>query len=221
MQRVLVCALVAACAGAPKAQREYYAIAAGGTFVGAPSTATALDVRFADQKAIIYRIYRNDKGGPTAGVGIRRADGTYDIAFYHLPPRPQRVLVPSPPPLPGYPDVDIELIVVRADLSGAIVSPNETPKTFRAIVRGDELVLDGPGVGHTIVHLADDARATFTGDIKSVNAVYARFANDILIATTFSGRAQQLSVGRYDFARGRGENAGPHGRGVETFTPSR
>lgn len=82
-------------------------------------------------------------------------------------------------------------------------------------------MLDGQPVGHTLVHLAADGTATLTGDLIATSAVYGRFDDDLLIAVSADVAFSNLSVGRYDFARGRGETVSPRGRGIETFARTR
>lgn len=207
MRRTLAWVVIAGCSSAPpKAERVYYEVTAGSTFDGAATAAITLDASFADGPVILF--------GARRGYGLRNPNGTYDMVFYRY--------VPAAPTFPPQRhDDETSLLVIHPDGRGVLARLNHQGAAFRSTLQGEELVLDGPPVGHTVIHLHADGTATLTGDMIARSAVYARFDDDLLIAVSPDVAYSDLSVGRYDFTRGRGENASSRGRGIETFTRSR
>jgi hypothetical protein len=211
MRWMLLCAAVAACGGSrgATAVRRWYVVQNGSTFAGAPSPTPGLDVSQADHTVVISR--GGSPNSATEGIGLDEGNGAYDVAFFRrVPQRP-----------PTYPmrdrGEDAMLFVVRKDGHGAIVRPNRSWAPLRTIDRGAVLELVGPGDTQTFVHLDDAVHASVTGQLPAVRAVYARFGDVTVVAASSWGESTDLSVGRYDFLHGRGENAGIDGRGVETF----
>lgn len=208
MRGTWLCAAIAACGAAqtPAAVRQWYVLQSGSTFDGAPAAVSAIDVSRADGTVIVLR--SGSPQGPTEGVGIAEGDGIYDIAFFR--PAPRQAPVPSA-------GDDAMLFSLRKDGSGMVVFPSRHHTALRVIDRGTQLELVGPGDTRTFIELDGAAHASVRGQLAAVNAAYATFGDVTLVAASMRGESTDLAVGRYDFTHGRGENAGLHGRGIETF----
>jgi hypothetical protein len=195
-------AVLAAClshAARPPAARTGYLIGDDSTLDGSASAGVSFEVTRYEDRVFFVR-----SGGTSPlneGFGVRADDGSYEVVFH----RSLRI--------------DVELIILHGDGSGVRVFSNKRDTgAIRVKARGDEFVLSGSGFNDAIVHLPPGGTGTLVeGSSPPTRVVHGRFGGDVLIGVGWTGIQTETAVGRYDFDRGHGENAGPHGAGTESF----
>lgn len=199
-------ATLAAClshAARPPAARMGYLIGDDSTLDGSASAGVSFEVTRYENRVFFVR-----SGGTSPlneGFGVRAKDGSYEVVFHHSL------------------RTDVELIILHGGGSGVRVFSNKRDTgVIRVKARGDELVLSGSGFDGAIVHLSPGGTGTLgEGASPPTHVVYGRFGGDVLIGVGWTGMPTEIAVGRYDFDRGHGENAGPHGAGTESFAARR
>ena len=174
-----------------------FELGANSAIDGVPTAASQIEVSRNDARVFITRT--NASTPLTEGFGVRGPSGAYDVVFS----RPKRT--------------DVELLIVHPDGSGIRMFGNKRDTVaIRGAVRGDDVMLEGPGFEHAALHLpAAGAPATLFDGTRTLPIVVARFGGDIVVGIGWSGG--EIAIGRYDFERGIATTVGPHGEGTETF----